>query len=116
MWARNIFQDWTLQDIGRVVPHSRYVHLYFNTNYEGKPRKEDCYICYQFFAHLLLGFYQLRERLSGNFFQDYLGMDKDDYEAVNSGRLTDGDEGYANSTYKKIVDTQTFANINKYYV
>jgi hypothetical protein len=35
LWARNVFQDWTLQDDVVIVPHSRQIHLFFNTEYQG---------------------------------------------------------------------------------
>lgn len=94
LWARNIFQDWTLQDDVVIVPHAKQVHVYFNTAYQGM-------------SHV-------RERLSSNFFTAYLGATKDDYEAVNSGRLTDGPL-YDASTYKKIIATPTYKNLNQYF-
>lgn len=109
LWARNIFQDWTLQDDVVIVPHAKQVHVYFNTAYQGTLSRT---IQSSFSS---LGMSHVRERLSSHFFTAYLGATKDDYEAVNSGRLTDGPL-YDASTYKKIITTPTYKNLDQYFV
>jgi hypothetical protein len=69
-WMKNIWHDWLMQDAGILAPHSRYVHLYYNLQYQG--------------------LHHLRERMGSHFFKDYLGKNQTDYDGINSGRVFDG--------------------------
>ncbi|MES2709608.1 MAG: chitobiase/beta-hexosaminidase C-terminal domain-containing protein [Verrucomicrobiota bacterium] len=62
-YLSNTFTDDTMLDMGNINPHGRYAHLYLNGVYHG--------------------LYHLRERWQGDMLSDYLGGEKDDYEAIN---------------------------------
>jgi hypothetical protein len=64
------FMENTMLEMGNVHSHGRYVHFFINGQYEGQ--------------------YQLRERMNDDFMQEYLGGEKEDYEAIDgagSGNL-----------------------------
>ena len=69
-YLRNRWMDETQLELGHLMPHGRYFHLYVNGEYTG--------------------LYHLRERFGAAFMAEYLGGDEDDYEAVNGGEVTDG--------------------------
>ncbi|MBN1420834.1 MAG: lamin tail domain-containing protein [Planctomycetes bacterium] len=62
-YMSNRFTDDTMLDMGNLNPHGRFVHLYLNGTYWGQ--------------------YHLRERWNASMLAEYLGGDKDDYEAIN---------------------------------
>ena len=59
----NILTDDTLLEMGRLNPHGRFVHLYFNGTY--------------------WGLYHLRERWDAAMHQSYLGGGRTNYESIN---------------------------------
>ena len=59
----NRFTDDTMLDMGNLNPHGRFIHLYLNGTYWGQ--------------------YHLRERWSADMLAQYLGGEKEDYEAIN---------------------------------
>ena len=62
-YMSNIFTDDTLLEMGRLNPHGRFVHLYFNGAY--------------------WGLYHLRERWDAAMHQSYLGGARTNYESIN---------------------------------
>ena len=62
-YMSNRFTDDTMLDMGNLNPHGRFVHLYLNGTYWGQ--------------------YHLRERWSADMLAQYLGGEKEDYEAIN---------------------------------
>ena len=62
-YMSNRFTDDTMLDMGNVNPHGRFVHLYANGTYWGQ--------------------YHLRERWNADMLAQYLGGEKEDYEAIN---------------------------------
>ena len=62
-YMSNRFTDDTMLDMGNLNPHGRFVHLYLNGVYWGQ--------------------YHLRERWSADMLAQYLGGEKEDYEAIN---------------------------------
>lgn len=68
-YMSNIFTDDTMLEMGRLNPHGRFVHLYFNGVY--------------------WGLYHLRERWGASMHESYLGGERSDYESIN-GNLNVG--------------------------
>lgn len=62
-YMSNRFTDDTMLDMGNLNPHGRFVHLYLNGTYWGQ--------------------YHLRERWNADMLAQYLGGEKEDYEAIN---------------------------------
>ena len=62
-YMSNRFTDDTMLAMGNLNPHGRFVHLYLNGTYWGQ--------------------YHLRERWSADMMAQYLGGEKEDYEAIN---------------------------------
>ena len=62
-YMSNRFTDDTMLDMGNLNPHGQFVHLYLNGTYWGQ--------------------YHLRERWNADMLAQYLGGEKDDYEAIN---------------------------------
>ncbi len=62
-YMSNRFTDDTMLDMGNLNPHGRFIHLYLNGTYWGQ--------------------YHLRERWSADMLAQYLGGEKEDYEAIN---------------------------------
>jgi hypothetical protein len=62
-YMSNRFTDDTMIDMGNLNPHGRFVHLYLNGVYWGQ--------------------YHLRERWNASMLAEYLGGEKEDYEAIN---------------------------------
>ena len=62
-YMSNRFTDDTMLAMGNLNPHGRFVHLYLNGTYWGQ--------------------YHLRERWSADMLAQYLGGEKEDYEAIN---------------------------------
>lgn len=62
-YMSNRFTDDTMLDMGNVNPHGRFVHLYRDGVYWGQ--------------------YHLRERWNADMLAQYLGGEKEDYEAIN---------------------------------
>ncbi len=62
-YMSNRFTDDTMLDMGNVNPHGQFVHLYINGTYWGQ--------------------YHLRERWNADMLAQYLGGEKEDYEAIN---------------------------------
>jgi len=62
-YMSNRFTDDTMLDMGNINPHGRFVHLYLNGTYWGQ--------------------YHLRERWNADMLAEYLGGERDDYEAIN---------------------------------
>lgn len=62
-YMSNRFTDDTMLDMGNLNPHGRYVHLYINGTYWGQ--------------------YHLRERWNADMHAQYLGGEKEAYEAIN---------------------------------
>ena len=67
---RNFWMDETQLEMGHVVPHGRFVHVFYNGAYHGM--------------------YHLRERFNAAMMADYLGGTEDDYEALTAGNAFDG--------------------------
>jgi hypothetical protein len=67
---RNLWMDETQLEMGHVVPHGRFVHVFLNGAYHGA--------------------YHLRERFNAAFLAEYLGGSEDDYEALTGGSAFDG--------------------------
>lgn len=67
---RNFWMDESQLEMGHVVPHGRFVHLFYNSVYHGM--------------------YHLRERFNAAMLAEYLGGDEDDYEALTAGNAFDG--------------------------
>ena len=65
-YMSNRFLDDTFLDMGCINPHGRFVHLYINGTY--------------------WGMYHLRERWNADMHANYLGGEKENYEAVASNR------------------------------
>ena len=65
-YMSNRFLDDTFIDMGHINPHGRFVHVYINGTY--------------------WGMYHLRERWNADMHANYLGGEKEDYEAVASNR------------------------------
>ncbi|MCG8599936.1 MAG: lamin tail domain-containing protein [Verrucomicrobiales bacterium] len=74
-YMSNRFLDDTFIDMGYVNPHGRFIHLYINGTY--------------------WGMYHLRERWNADMHANYLGGEKEDYEAVASNR---GGGAFSNAT------------------
>ncbi len=68
---RNFWMDESQLDMGHVVPHGRFAHVYLNGVYHGM--------------------YHVRERFNAAMMAEYLGGDEEDYEAVTAGNAFDGD-------------------------
>ena len=68
---RNFWMDESQLEMGHIVPHGRFAHLYLNGVYHG--------------------LYHVRERFNAAMMSEYLGGDEDDYEAVTAGNVFDGD-------------------------
>ena len=62
-YMSNLFTDDTMIDMGDLNPHGRFVHVYLNGTYWGQ--------------------YHLRERWNASMLAEYLGGEKEDYEAIN---------------------------------
>ena len=62
-YMSNLFTDQTMLEMGHVSPHGRMVHLFINGTY--------------------WGMYHLRERWNAAMLADYLGGEKESYEAIN---------------------------------
>ena len=62
-YMSNRFTDDTMLDMGTLNPHGQFVHLYLNGTYWGQ--------------------YHLRERWNADMHAQYLGGEKEDYEAIN---------------------------------
>jgi len=86
-YMKNIWHDWLMQDAGVLAPHARMAHLYYNLQYQG--------------------LYHVRERMGQHFFEEYLGMNKTDYDGINSGRVFDGDL----KTWTKLTTSPTWASV-----
>lgn len=69
-YLSNRFTDDTMLEMGHVAPHGRFVHLIRNGVYWGQ--------------------YHLRERWSASFGEEYLGGDKDNYDAINGNQNLGG--------------------------
>jgi hypothetical protein len=67
---RNLWMDETQLEMGHIVPHGRFVHLFLNGAYHGM--------------------YHLRERFNAAFMAEYLGGSEEDYEALTGGSAFDG--------------------------
>jgi MYXO-CTERM domain-containing protein len=67
---RNFWMDESQLEMGHVVPHGRFVHVFLNGAYHGM--------------------YHLRERFNAAMMADYLGGSEDDYEALTAGNAFDG--------------------------
>ncbi len=70
-YIRDTFAKDTQLDMGRLAPHSTYVHVYLNGIY--------------------WGMYRATERPNAGFLANYLGGKKSDYDALNAGQAVDGD-------------------------
>ena len=68
-YMSSLFTDQVTMEMGHLAPHGRMVHLYLNGTY--------------------WGMYYLRERWNAAMHADYLGGNKEDYEAIN-GNLNVG--------------------------
>ncbi len=62
-YLSNRFTDDTMLDMGNINPHGRFVHAYINGTYWGQ--------------------YHLRERWNADMLAQYLGGEKEEYEAIN---------------------------------
>ena len=60
------------RDMGHLAVRTRYVHLFINGMY--------------------WGIYLVQERPDANFLSSHLGGEPEDYDALNSGEVTDGDD------------------------
>jgi len=69
-YLRNRWMDESQLEMGHIVPHGRYGHLYLNGVYNG--------------------LYHVRERFNAAMLAEYLGGDEEDYETINSGTAVDG--------------------------
>jgi len=67
---RNLWMDETQLEMGHIVPHGRFVHVFYNGLYHGM--------------------YHLRERFNAAMMAEYLGGDEGDYEALTAGSAFDG--------------------------
>ena len=74
-YMSNRFLDDTFIDMGHINPHGRFVHVYINGTY--------------------WGMYHLRERWNADMHANYLGGEKEEYEAVASNR---GGGAFSNAT------------------
>ena len=70
LYVRDAFAQVTMREMGRVAPHSRFVHLYINGFY--------------------WGLYNPVERPDATFSSNYYGGDKDDWDALNQDSAPDG--------------------------
>ncbi len=70
-YLRNRWMDESQLEMGHIVPHGRFAHLYLNGVYNG--------------------LYHVRERFDAAMMAEYLGGEDTDYEAVNAGTVVDGD-------------------------
>ena len=69
-YLSNRFTDDSTLEMGHVAPHGRFVHVIRNGVYWGQ--------------------YHLRERWSASFAEQYLGNDKDSYDAINGNANVGG--------------------------
>ncbi|TKG96629.1 T9SS type A sorting domain-containing protein [Puteibacter caeruleilacunae] len=69
-YMSNRFTDDTMLDMGNLNAHGRFVHLYFNGVYWGQ--------------------YHLRERWNADMLAQYLGGEKEDYEAISGNKNIGG--------------------------
>lgn len=69
-YMSNRFADDTMLDMGNLNPHGQFVHLYINGVYWGQ--------------------YHLRERWNADMHAQYLGGEKEDYEAINGNKNLGG--------------------------
>lgn len=69
-YLANAFTDDTMLEMGHVNPHGRFVHLYLNGAY--------------------WGIYHLRERWNADMLAQYLGGNKEHYEAINGNQNRGG--------------------------
>jgi len=76
-YARDRFARNTQLAMGQPASHGRYVHLYLNGMY--------------------WGVYDLSERPTAPFMAAYYGGDKEEYDALNSGDVRDGDKSAWNT-------------------
>lgn len=70
IYIRNRWINDRQLEMGHPAPHGRFVHVYLNGAYWGQ--------------------YQLMERPNAAFMASYFGGDKEDYDALNAGRVVDG--------------------------
>lgn len=71
LYIRDAFGRATRRAMGGVASHGRFAHVYLNGIY--------------------WGVYEMTERPAASFAASYLGGDKDDWDALNSGSVVDGD-------------------------
>lgn len=69
-YTRNFWMDETQLEMGHLAPHGRFAHLDLNGEYRG--------------------LYHVRERFNAAFMANYMGGDKEDYEAINGGVTASG--------------------------
>ncbi len=86
------------RDMGYQSAHGRYVHLYLNGMY--------------------WGLYNIVERPSAPFAADYFGGDKEDWDALNSGEVIDGDPAAWEATKAAadagLADTTNYAALQEW--
>lgn len=70
-YIRNRWANDRQLEMGQPAPRGRFVHVYVNGAYSGQ--------------------YQLMERPNAAFMANQFGGSKDDYDAINAGRIVDGD-------------------------
>ena len=71
LYIRDAFGRATRRAMGGVASHGRFAHVYLNGVY--------------------WGVYEMTERPAASFAAAYLGGDKEDWDAINSGNVVDGD-------------------------
>lgn len=83
-------------EMGYVVPHGRFVHLFINGQYHGQ--------------------YHLTERPDPQFFESYYGGEASDYEVYKSGEYWNGEDSIWTTIgyYANFGTTTSIANTNQY--